>query len=118
MRSYLVADLHRHGSAPVAELHRRAAEWWSAAGRPVEALRHAAQAGSTVLLTDLLHQWAAELVARGDHAELRRILAAVEPGRPRAIPGSRSSPHRSTWARVTGPPRTRRSAAAPLPLRT
>ena len=80
MRSYLVADLQRHGSAPVAELHRRAAEWWSAAGRPVEALRHAAQAGSTALLTDLLHQWAAELVARGDHAELRRILAAVEPG--------------------------------------
>jgi LuxR family transcriptional regulator, maltose regulon positive regulatory protein len=80
MRSYLLADLQRHGSAPVAELHRRAAEWWSAAGRPVEALRHAAQAGSTVLLTDLLHQWAAELVARGDLAELRRVLAAVEPG--------------------------------------
>jgi LuxR family maltose regulon positive regulatory protein len=80
MRSYLTADLQRSGPALATELHRRAAEWWSAAGRPVEALRHAAQAGSSAMLTDLLHQWAAVLVARGEHTELRRVLATADAG--------------------------------------
>ena len=44
MRSYLTADLYRHGPALAAQLHERAATWWAAQDRPVEALRHAAQA--------------------------------------------------------------------------
>ena len=44
MRTYLTADLYRHGPALAAQLHRQAAAWWAAQGRPVEALRHAAQA--------------------------------------------------------------------------
>jgi LuxR family maltose regulon positive regulatory protein len=80
MRSYLTADLQRSGPALAAELHRRAAEWWSASGQPVQALRHAAQTGSRAMLSDLLHQWAAVLVARGEHTELRRVMAAVESG--------------------------------------
>ncbi len=80
MRSYLTADLHRHGPALAAQLHGTAAEWWSAAGRPIPALRHAAQAADGALFTDLLHQWAAELVARGEHTELRRALATAGPG--------------------------------------
>jgi LuxR family transcriptional regulator, maltose regulon positive regulatory protein len=79
IRSYLLADLQRQGPTVTAELHRRAAEWWSAAGRPVLALRHAAQTGSSSLVAGLLHQWAAELVARGEHAELRRAIAAIAP---------------------------------------
>jgi LuxR family maltose regulon positive regulatory protein len=79
MRSYLLADLHRQGPKLAAELHRRAAEWWSAAGRPVQALRHAAQSGNSALLSGLLHQWAAELVAQGEHTELRRAMEAIEP---------------------------------------
>lgn len=86
MRSYLIADLHRQGPALAAQLHRTAARWWSAEGRPVEALRHAAQSGDGALLTDLLHRWAAELVARGEHTELRRALAAVEAERARTDP--------------------------------
>jgi LuxR family maltose regulon positive regulatory protein len=79
IRSYLRADLHREGPQVTVELYRRAAEWWSAAGRPVQALRHAAQTGNSALLTGLLHQWAAELVARGEHTELRRAIDAVAP---------------------------------------
>ena len=77
-RSYLTADLYRHGPAAAAELHRQAAAWWSEQGRPVEALRHAAVAADPSVLTALLHRWAAELVARGEHTELLRALAGAE----------------------------------------
>jgi LuxR family transcriptional regulator, maltose regulon positive regulatory protein len=78
MRSYLIADLHRHGPALAAQLHRQAAVWYAAQGRPAEALRHAAQAADSTLVTAILHRWAPELVARGEHTELRRALAAEE----------------------------------------
>jgi LuxR family maltose regulon positive regulatory protein len=81
MRTYLTADLYRHGPAAAAQLHMQAAAWWAAQSRPVEALRHAAQAGDSTLLTTLLHRWAAELVARGEHTELLRALGAAEGGR-------------------------------------
>jgi LuxR family maltose regulon positive regulatory protein len=81
MRSYLTADLYRHGPALAARLHQRAATWWADQDRPVEALHHAAQATDSTLLTAFLHRWAADLVARGQHSELRRALVAVEPGR-------------------------------------
>ena len=77
MRSYLAADLHRHGPALAAQLHRQAAVWWAAQGRPVEALRHVAEASDTSLLTALLHRWAPQLVARGELTALRRALAAA-----------------------------------------
>jgi LuxR family maltose regulon positive regulatory protein len=80
MRTYLTADLYRHGPAEAAELHRQAAAWWAAQTRPVEALRHAAQAGDRALLTRYLHRWAAELVARGEHTELLRALGVAEGG--------------------------------------
>jgi LuxR family maltose regulon positive regulatory protein len=80
MRTYLTADLYRHGPAAAAQLHRQAAAWWAAQNRPVEALRHAAQAGDSTLLTTFLHRWAAELVARGEHTELLRAIAIAESG--------------------------------------
>jgi LuxR family maltose regulon positive regulatory protein len=81
MRTYLTADLYRHGPALAARLQERAAAWWAAQNRPVEALRHAAQASDSSLLTSYLHRWAPDLVARGEHTELRRALVAVEPER-------------------------------------
>jgi LuxR family maltose regulon positive regulatory protein len=81
MRTYLTADLYRHGPALAAHLQEQAASWWAAQGRPVEALRHAAQASDSSLLTGYLHRWAPDLVARGEHTELRRALVAVEPER-------------------------------------
>ena len=78
LRSYLSADLHRQGPAMTGHLHRQAAEWWAAQGRPVEALRHAVEAADDILVTSLLHRWGPELVARGEHSELRRTLAAAD----------------------------------------
>jgi len=83
MRTYLTADLYRHGPAVAAQLHRQAATWWAARRRPVEALRHAAQSGDPALLTEFLHRWAPELVARGEHGELLRALGLAEAGHPR-----------------------------------
>jgi LuxR family maltose regulon positive regulatory protein len=116
MRSYLTADLQRHGPGLAAELHRRAAEWWSASGRPVEALHHAAQAGSSAMLTDLLHQWAAVLVARGEHTELHRVMAAVEPGRASTdpwLPLISAQIHLGQGNRTAARADVRRSAAVP-----
>ena len=78
LRTYLTADLYRHGPAAARQLHRKAAAWWAAQDRPVEALRHAGQAGDGTLLRTLLHRWAAEMVARGEHTELLRALGIVE----------------------------------------
>ena len=80
MRTYLMADLYRRGPGAAAQLHRQAAAWWAARRRPVEALRHAAQAGDRTLLTTLLHRWAPDLVAEGEHTELARALGLVEAG--------------------------------------
>lgn len=82
MRSYLAADLLRHGPALAAQLHGQAALWWADRRRPAEALHHAARADDTQLLTELLHRWAAELVARGEHIELRRALDKLQAGNP------------------------------------
>jgi LuxR family maltose regulon positive regulatory protein len=80
MRSYLAADLLRHGPARAAQLHRQAAVWWAGRRRPTEALHHAARANDTTLMTELLHRWAAELVVHGQHAELRRALDRLQTG--------------------------------------
>jgi LuxR family maltose regulon positive regulatory protein len=114
VRSYLTAELYRHGPETVAALHRQAAVWWAEQGRPVEALRHAAQAGDRDLLVALLHRWAPELVARGEHTVLQRALdriAAAQAGTDPWLPlvaaqihigtGDRSAA-RADLARATG----------------
>ena len=78
LRSYLVADLMRSGPDRVAALHRRAALWSSEQGRARAALHHAAQAADRTLMTDILHRWAAELTARGEHGALLRAFAAAD----------------------------------------
>jgi LuxR family transcriptional regulator, maltose regulon positive regulatory protein len=77
LRSYLAADLLRHGPAQAAQLHRQAALWWDAQRRPAQALHHAARADDLPLVRDLLHWWAADLLARGDHLALSRSLEAL-----------------------------------------
>src|SRR5215207_547174 len=79
LRSYLVTELIRSGPDRVAALHRRAAVWNSAAGRAQAALHHAAQAADRTLMTDLLHRWAAEMTARGEHRALLRAFTAADP---------------------------------------
>jgi LuxR family maltose regulon positive regulatory protein len=77
LRSYLVADLERHGPGATARLHGRAAEWSADHGRPLEALRHAVDAGDARRVARLLQRCAAELAARGEHTVLRRALDAA-----------------------------------------
>jgi LuxR family maltose regulon positive regulatory protein len=77
LRSYLAADLMRSGPGRVAALHRRAALWNSAQGRAQAVLHHAARAADGPLMTDLLHRWSAELIARGEHRALLRAFKST-----------------------------------------
>ncbi|NMH81030.1 hypothetical protein HF577_28550 [Pseudonocardia xinjiangensis] len=87
LRSYLVADLDRHGPGRAARLHGRAADWWADRNRPLEALRHAVAAGEPARVTRLLHSCAADLAARGEVAALNLALDAVcDPADPGSDP--------------------------------
>ena len=79
LRTYLLADLHRHGRQRVAELHATAARWWADQGSPIRALDHAARSGDTALLSDLLHRFAVPLILNGDHRPLRGALSGLSP---------------------------------------
>lgn len=75
LRTYLIADLRRHGPALARDLHREAALWCAAEDRHDDALFHAAQAGDTALHRDLVHRWAADMIGRGEHHVLQQALA-------------------------------------------
>ncbi|MGZ4539733.1 MAG: AAA family ATPase [Blastococcus sp.] len=84
LRTYLTADLHRHGPSLARQLHREAARWCEAEGRKDDALFHAAQTGDTALHRNLLHRWAADMIGRGEHDLLTQALLAdgTGPGDP------------------------------------
>jgi LuxR family transcriptional regulator, maltose regulon positive regulatory protein len=77
LRTYLVADLQRHGVRRVAGLHAVTARWWAEQDQPLPALEHATRSGDEALLIDLLHRFAVRLLLAGDHGPLRRALAGV-----------------------------------------
>ncbi len=83
LRSYLVADLRRHGPDLAAQAHRRAALWCSEHGRPREALAQAERVGDPGFLAALMARWAPGLVASGEHDALERTLATLD-GEPEA----------------------------------
>ena len=78
LRSQLVADLRRHRPDLAAQMHRRAALWWSGEGRPREALAHAERVGDPGFLADLLAGWAPHLAGTGEHDALERALAMLD----------------------------------------
>ena len=80
LRSYLAADLRRSGTARVAQLHRRAALWFSTQGHPRAALDHATRASDTELVNDVVRRSAPELMARGAHDALLRALSTTSDG--------------------------------------
>jgi LuxR family maltose regulon positive regulatory protein len=85
LRSYLLADLMRHGPDTTATLHARALRWCAGSGRPLDALQHAGGTHDPSLPADLLRRWAPELAARGEHEALQRALTAGgRPGTPDA----------------------------------
>jgi LuxR family transcriptional regulator, maltose regulon positive regulatory protein len=77
LRTYLLADLRRHGQKRAAELHGAAARWWADQGEAAWALDHGVRSDDPELLTDLLHRFAVPLILSGDHAPLRHALAGV-----------------------------------------
>ncbi len=77
LRSYLVADLRRHGPDLASQAHRRAALWCSEHGRPREALAQAERVGDPGFLAALLSRWAPGLVASGEYDALERALTAL-----------------------------------------
>jgi LuxR family transcriptional regulator, maltose regulon positive regulatory protein len=77
LRSYLVADLARHRPDSFRTLQATAARWWSAAGEPVHALRHAERAGNRGMTAELVRGSGVALLVGGDLGPLRRALAAV-----------------------------------------
>ena len=77
LRTYLIADLQRHGVRRVAGLHAVSARWWAKQDQPLPALQHAVHSRDTALLTELLHRFALRLILAGDHGLLRRALAGI-----------------------------------------
>jgi LuxR family maltose regulon positive regulatory protein len=77
LRTYLLADLQRHGPKRAADLHTRAARWWVGQDLPIRGLDHAVRSGDTELLADLLHRFAMPLILNGDHGPLRRALCSL-----------------------------------------
>ncbi|HEV7210552.1 MAG TPA: LuxR C-terminal-related transcriptional regulator [Blastococcus sp.] len=76
LRTYLAADLRRHGQTLARDLHREAALWCAAEDRRDDALVHAAQAGDPALHRNLVHRWAADMIGRGEHRLLQQALAS------------------------------------------
>ena len=77
LRSYLRADLARHRPTLILQLNARAARWWAARDRPVEALQQAMNGVQPLVLTDLLRRFVLPLLLTGEHATLRRALSSL-----------------------------------------
>jgi LuxR family maltose regulon positive regulatory protein len=73
----LQAQLRRIAPELLPELHHRAAEWYAANGRPVEAVDHALQAGPPDDAVRLIEEVALDLLAQSRHATVRRWLEAL-----------------------------------------
>ncbi|WP_422774651.1 LuxR C-terminal-related transcriptional regulator [Plantactinospora sp. WMMC1484] len=82
----LRADLARRPVEQVAELHRRAASWFTANGLPAEALRHALAAADRAYATDVLRRHWPDLVPYGQRGPARPAPPAPSPEVIRADP--------------------------------
>ena len=77
LREVLQHRLRVEDPGAPADLHRRAAQWFADHGRPLEALRHAADAGDWLLLGDLFVTHALTLIVSADRAAVDRMLARI-----------------------------------------
>jgi LuxR family maltose regulon positive regulatory protein len=77
LRSHLLADLQRRRPDRLVQLHRRAADWYAAAGELHQALAHARLAGDPDHAARLLRQSTVALVADGAHVALREALEGL-----------------------------------------
>ena len=74
LRTYLLADLRRHGLRRLHELHATAARWWEANHEAVRALEHARLGEDAALLSEVVRRNAVRLIVNGDRVPLRRVL--------------------------------------------
>lgn len=77
--SFLREQLARTRPDELLRLHRKAAQWYMAQGRPVPAIDHALDGGETALAVQLLEGHAATLLAQGRMRILSRWFAALPP---------------------------------------
>jgi LuxR family maltose regulon positive regulatory protein len=82
----LRAELRYGHAAELPDLHRRAAAWHAADGRPVPAVRHALAAGDVDQAAGLLTTAWAPLLAEGQAAVLGELVARLPGERVRAAP--------------------------------
>ena len=84
LRAHLSMSLHRRRPTAVADLHRRAADWFAHHGHAAAALQHARLAGDVALVTGLARRVAVALVADGRHAAVAAALELVAGATPDA----------------------------------
>lgn len=70
-------ELRRELPGEIEELHSRAARWFAAQGRVVEAIRHARQAKDWELACELLGEHSVGLVLDGEEATLSSLLEGI-----------------------------------------
>jgi LuxR family maltose regulon positive regulatory protein len=86
LRELLRSELRYRHPGDVALLHARAARWYVAAGRPAEALGHAADAGDWSLVAALASEHWVPLLVRGELSLLRAPLERLPSDRARDDP--------------------------------
>jgi LuxR family maltose regulon positive regulatory protein len=86
LRELLRSELRYRLPGEVPELHARAARWYVDAGRPAEALRHAADAGDWPLVAELAGEHWVPLLVRGELSLLRAPLESLPRDRLRDDP--------------------------------
>ena len=81
LREVLLHRLSAEDPASIPDLHRRAAHWFAAHGYPVEAMRHAAEAGDWPLLARFFVTRAAALLVSADRSAVQHALEMIPPER-------------------------------------
>lgn len=71
-RGFLLAQLAHVAPDEIPRLHRRAAQWWLAQGRPTRAIEHALRCDDSTYLMDLLVEHAPQLLWQGRSGTLAR----------------------------------------------
>jgi LuxR family maltose regulon positive regulatory protein len=78
--------LHQLHTKEVPRLHLRASQWFESHGYPIDAVRHAGQAGDLDRVTGLIEAYAPDMMMHGDLATVDEWLHALPPdafqGRP------------------------------------
>ncbi|HEY0813864.1 MAG TPA: LuxR C-terminal-related transcriptional regulator [Pseudonocardia sp.] len=77
LRAHLLADLRRRHPETVAQLHVRAARWFSEHDMAAAALDHAVASNSAIVLVEVLHRHGLLLLAAGEHARMRAAAAKL-----------------------------------------